>query len=380
VFVTFSARLAPWLEVNVFAFIRIHEYINDVLDATNAVAPQRWELYRLLAEPVRLRLLALAAEEELAIGELAELLGESQPNISRHAAPLKQAGLLAVRKQGQRALVKVSEGAARDAVVIDALASGRALCEADGSLGRIADVIRARDAVARDFFERPLAREDASSDGAPAELGAYLRAFAPLIGSTRLAIDAGTGEGGLLEILAPVYDRVVAIDRSEAQLARARARCESRGWSNVALVHGELDDEAVKRALRETGAADAVFAARLLHHAPRPADFVRKLAPLVRAGGALVILDYGHHDDESMRAQADLWLGFEPRELCELAQGAGFEDARVTKVPDALRGRGPDAHLPWQLLFARKPAGDSKSTKELLAAEPRRSRRGNDHG
>jgi ArsR family transcriptional regulator len=352
-----------------------------VLEVANAVSPQRWELYRLLAEPVRLRLLALAFEEELAIGELAELLGESQPNVSRHAAPLKQAGLLAVRKQGQRALVKVSEGAARDAVVMDALASGRALCEADGSLPRIADVIRARDAVARDFFERPPARDDAPADGAPAELGAYLRAFAPLIGSTRLAIDAGTGEGGLLEILAPVYDRVVAIDRSEAQLARARARCEARGWSNVSLLHGELDDEAVKRALRETGGgADAVFAARLLHHAPRPADFVRKLAPLVRAGGALVVLDYGHHDDESMRAQADLWLGFEPRELCGLAEGAGFEGARVTKVPDALRGRGPDAHLPWQLLFARKPAGDSKATKELLAAAARRSRRGNDNG
>src|SRR5260221_491234 len=64
---------------------------------------ERWELYRVLSEPVRLRLLALAQQEELAIGELAELLGESQPNISRHAAPLKQAGLLAVRKQGTRA-------------------------------------------------------------------------------------------------------------------------------------------------------------------------------------------------------------------------------------------------------------------------------------
>ncbi len=348
---------------------------------TNAVATQRWELYRLLAEPVRLRLLALAAEEELAIGELADLLGESQPNISRHAAPLKQAGLLAVRKQGQRALVKMSEGAARDPVVMDALASGHALCEADGSLARIADVIRARDAVARDFFERAAPRVDAPDESPPGELGAYLRAFAPLIGSTRLAIDAGTGEGGLLEILAPVYDRVIAIDRSQAQVVRARARCETRGWSNVELVHGELDDEAVKRALRDVGsAADAVFAARLLHHAPRPAEFVRKLAPLVRAGGALVIIDYGHHDDESMRTQADLWLGFEPRELCALAEGAGFEDARVTRVPDALRGHGPDAHLPWQVLFARKCAGDAKSTKEMLAAVPRRSRRGNDHG
>ena len=48
----------------------------------------------MLSEPVRLRLLALAAEEELAIGELADLLGESQPNVSRHLAPLRQVGLV----------------------------------------------------------------------------------------------------------------------------------------------------------------------------------------------------------------------------------------------------------------------------------------------
>ena len=70
---------------------------------TTAPGTQRWELYRVLSEPVRLRLLALAAEEELAIGELAELLGESQPNVSRHAAPLKQAGLLVGAQAGDSA-------------------------------------------------------------------------------------------------------------------------------------------------------------------------------------------------------------------------------------------------------------------------------------
>ncbi|HLM72241.1 MAG TPA: hypothetical protein VK459_06110, partial [Polyangiaceae bacterium] len=56
-------------------------------DRTNGApaAAERWELYRLLADPVRPRLLALAAAEELAVGELAELLGEGQPKISRHA-------------------------------------------------------------------------------------------------------------------------------------------------------------------------------------------------------------------------------------------------------------------------------------------------------
>jgi DNA-binding transcriptional ArsR family regulator len=69
---------------------------------------QRWELYRVLAEPARLRLLALAADEELGIGEPAELLGESQPNVSRQAAALR-AGLLRDRRVGTRTVRKGSD-------------------------------------------------------------------------------------------------------------------------------------------------------------------------------------------------------------------------------------------------------------------------------
>src|SRR3954454_12095221 len=119
---------------------------------TAIASHSRWELYRVLAEPVRLRLLALAAEEELAIGELAALLGEGQPNISRHLPPLKQAGLVLVRREGTRGLVRIAEAATADPVVADALASGRALCEAEGSLARLAEILRERDQVARDFF------------------------------------------------------------------------------------------------------------------------------------------------------------------------------------------------------------------------------------
>jgi ArsR family transcriptional regulator len=353
---------------------------------TSPNGTQRWELYRLLSEPVRLRLLALAADEELAIGELAELLGESQPNVSRHAAPLKQAGLVVVRKQGQRALVKLAAEAARDPVVADALASGRALCAADGSLARVAEVVRARDAVGRDFFAREESKDGGPDGGGPSELGAYLRALAPLLGRTRLAVDAGTGDGGLLEVLAPVFERVVAVDRSEVQLARARARAQARGWKNVELVRGELDGDAVARAVRggdldEGALADAVFAVRLLHHAPRPLDFVRQLGALCRPGGALVVLDYGRHDDESMRTRADVWLGFEPQELTALALEAGFDEPRITTIPEALHGRGPDAHLPWQAMVARKREGVSHPVPTAPESRAlRRSKRGNDNG
>jgi DNA-binding transcriptional ArsR family regulator len=312
----------------------------------------RWELYRVLSEPVRLRLLALTAEEELAVGELAELLGESQPNVSRHVAPLRQAGLVVVRKHGTRTLLRASDDASSDVVVADALASGRSICEAEGSLARIAEVVRTRDSAGREFFARP---GESTVHKLPSELGAYLRVLRPLMGHASFAsfaIDAGTGDGGLLDVLAPVFERVVAIDRSAPQIARARERATLRGYDNVDFVLGDLDDVGVVKAAGE--GADAVFAVRVLHHAPRPAAVMEKLADLCRVGGAVVVLDYAAHEDESMRDQADLWLGFEPFELSRFARSAGLSKAEITRIPDGMSGRGPDAHLAWQVMAAWK--------------------------
>ncbi len=319
----------------------------------------------MLSEPARLRLLALAAQEELSIGELAELLEESQPNVSRHAAALRHAGLLRDRREGTRTLVRIASEASRDPVVIDALASGRVLCEEDGSLARVGSVLRAREAASREFFARPA---KAKVDALPAEMAAYLAALAPLVTSRMLALDAGTGDGRLLEVLAPIYERVVAIDRSDAQLARARDRAATRGFSNVTFVQGELDSPELRRAIEQAaarparragsarpgGGADAVFASRVLHHAPQPGRVVAQLASFCAPGGALVVLDYAHHDDESMRDQADVWLGFEAAELRRFARAASLEDVRVTGIPSPFCGDGPDRGLPWQLMVARK--------------------------
>jgi ArsR family transcriptional regulator len=326
-----------------------------VIEASTSQS-QRWELYRLLSEPVRLRVLALAAEEELAIGELAELLGESQPNVSRHTAPLKQAGLLAVRRQGTRTLVRVADEAQADPVVADALASGRALCQADGSLARIADVLFARDATTREYFAA-MPNAAAAELGSYDELAPYLSALAPLLPERELAIDAGTGDGSFIDVLAPVFDRVVGVDRAEAQLKRARDRMKVQGFMNVELVSADLDeDDAALATVR--GQADAVFGVRLLHHAAKPGHVVKRLGELARPGGVVVILDYARHEDEAMRQQADLWLGFEPQELRRFARAAGLEEAHISRVPAPRRG--PDAHLPWQVMAARTPKQQRK--------------------
>ena len=351
---------------------------------------QRWELYRVLAEPMRLRLLALASEEELGIGELAELLGENQSNVSRHAAALRQAGVLRDRKEGTRTLVSVSAHVAADPVVADALTSGRALCEAEGSLARIAQVVRAREAASHEFFARPAKNGSTggSRESAPSEASAYWVALGQLLPRRALALDAGTGDGRLLEVLSPVFDRVVGVDRAAAQLARARDRIAARGLTNVTLVQGELDSPELRKALEREASepfdgrhgrdgreghdgreaspgardgrdaspgADVVFASRVLHHAPQPARVTAQLASLCAPGGSLVVVDYERHDDESMREQADAWLGFDAATLRRFARSAGLEDVRVTKIAASFCGDGADAHLPWQVLVARRP-------------------------
>ena len=318
---------------------------------------ERWELYKLLSDPTRLKLLALTSAAELAVSELADLLGQGQPKVSRHASALRDASLLSARKHGTWVLLSLAPEAGDDPVVADALASGLELCRNDGSLERVSEVIAGRDKETREFFARG-GRE--LSAGPPAELGAYLHALSPLLTARDLAIDAGTGDGALLEVLAPLFDNVIALDRSSAQLDLAKQRAARRQFRNVKFVCGEIDGKEINKAMKSHGAppsggADVVFAARVLHHAPVPANAVRSLAALCKVGGCVFIVDYLSHKDEALRAQqADLWLGFEPKELVEMAEQAGLCEITRGSLPKAWCGEGPDRNVGWQWLAGRR--------------------------
>ena len=116
----------------------------------------RSDLFRLLGDEDRLRLLALCAEEELTVGELAQLLGESQPQVTKKTQPLREVGLLAARRDGTRTLLKTDvESDRNDAVIAAALEEGRTLCSKDGSLAKVPRVIAAREELSRRLFETP---------------------------------------------------------------------------------------------------------------------------------------------------------------------------------------------------------------------------------
>src|SRR5262249_8862121 len=145
------------------------------------------------------------------------------------------------------------------------------------------------------------------------------------------------------------------------------------GFRNVELVRGEVESPEVRKAISARGGADVVFASRLLHHAPKPAAAMHALADLVAPGGALVVLDYAAHDDESMRSQADLWLGFAPAELRRFAASAGLGDVHVRSVPPFGNGHhanAPDAHLEWQVMIARRPENSNAVKKKTPRSKP----------
>ena len=329
--------------------------------------PARVELYRLLADSARLKILALCAEEELSVGELSSLLKDSQPQISRKAARLRLAGLLASRRDGTRTWLKAKRANGKsDPVVSDALEEGHRLCLKDGSLARVPAIVSAREESGQVFFEEIQANAGAlTSDAVSPTVMAHLSALGPLLPGHSLAVDVGTGEGLLLDALAPLYARVIAVDRSPAQLARCASRVAERGLSNVSLFPGSYDDVALMERVEKAGGADLVFASRTLHHASRPSLAIASFARLLRKGGHLVVLDYRPHDDEPMREdQGDVWSGFAPEQLRLWMTEAGLEVAGEVSIPPAFHPQGPDARLDWHAVLGRKPAVFSHPNQE----------------
>lgn len=319
----------------------------------------RADLFRLLGDEDRLRLLALSAEEELTVSELAELLQDSQPQVSRRAQSLRAAGLLAARKDGTRTYLKaVVDG---DAVVVSALEEGRRLCRKDKSLARIPKILRDREEGSRQYFEQAAALSSPSPS--LSSLAGFLPLLRPLLGERAqgLCVDVGAGDGTLLPLLAPLFARVFAVDRSPARLAACANVVAASDLPNVRLLEGDAADAAVYEAVYDKGGASVVVVARVLHHAARPQELLAACARLLRPQGLVVVVDYLPHEDEAMRAQGDVWLGFAPEKLAALAQEAGLQatGAGAMPAPPALE----DSHLPWQWMAAQ--LRDSLSSEVL---------------
>ena len=288
---------------------------------------QALAIFRALADPTRLRIVALLRVMELSVGELAQVLGQSQPRVSRHVKILADAGLAERRREGSWVFLALGPDR-RTAPVFAAIDawSGETSVAMTADLARL-DAVRAeRSAAAERYFEGHAAQWDAirSLHIAEAEVEA---AIAAALGSDPLGrlVDVGTGTGRMLELLAPRTESAIGIDRSPEMLRFARARLATAGRADPAIARAELRQGDMYALPLEDGAADVVVIHLVLHYAQQPAAAVGEAARLLSPGGRLLIADFASHDREELRAEAaHARLGFSDQQMADWFAAAGL--------------------------------------------------------
>jgi ubiquinone/menaquinone biosynthesis C-methylase UbiE/DNA-binding transcriptional ArsR family regulator len=286
---------------------------------------------RAAAEPTRLRLLALAARGAFCVTDFTEILGQSQPRLSRHLKLLCEAGLLDREREGANAWFALPEGDSgllvRD--ILARLPTSDPILAADRR--QAARVLSERARAASESFRRQGEDwDEMSALGLPAASAeaALLDLVGPSVG--RL-LDIGTGTGRLLELLGPRAERAVGIDASRAMLALARSRL-----ARADLGHCTVRLADMYRLPMADATFDVVTAQMVLHHAEDPAGVLAEAARVLRPGGLLVIVDLAPHGHADWTTRlAHRWPGFTDATLAELMRGAGLEPAAPIAIPDA---------------------------------------------
>lgn len=287
------------------------------------------ELFQALADSSRLRLLALLREMELSVGELAQVLGQSQPRVSRHLKILADARLVARRKEGSWVFLELGPPELTGPLfgLLAAVEDQEAERQFAADRARLAAVRADRAEAAARYFAAHAAEWDQirSLHIAESEVEAAIRE-AVGEGAIGRLVDIGTGTGRMIELFGGRAEQSIGIDRSTEMLRLARVKLESAGIQAVSLRQGDmyalpLPDEA----------ADVVLLHQVLHYAQSPAAAIAEGARLLGAGGRLLVIDFAPHEREELRDSAQhARLGFADEAVVGWMEEAGL-DARVVR-------------------------------------------------
>ncbi len=287
---------------------------------------------RALADPTRLRIVALVRHMELAVGELALVLGQSQPRVSRHIKILADAGLIERHKEGAWVFMRLAASARVEPVLalLDALGS-EASGEAD--LARLAAVRAERAAASENYFAAHAAEWDGirslhvSDDAVEAAVQRTLSGR-----SLGNLLDVGTGTGRMIELLGGASRSALGIDRSPEMLRIARAKIEAAG-----LAHAQVRQADMYSLPVGDGDADTVVLHQVLHFAQQPAEAIEEAARVLAPGGRLLVVDFAPHDREELRLhQAHARLGFEDAAVIGWMAAQGLEARVAASLPGDL--------------------------------------------
>jgi ArsR family transcriptional regulator len=287
-----------------------------------------WDIFKLLSDPTRLRLLSLLMREELSVGELEEILGMAQSRISSQLAQLRQAELVNDRREGKKSFYSL-----RPHLPARTLALLRAATETVADLSELAED--------RENLDRALAKRRAHQEQ-------YFNLIAGKLGKhhcpgrsweaighlalrliPRITVaDLGAGEGLVSQLLARRAEKVWCIDNSPRMVEVGTDLAARNGLANLTYKLGDIESVPLP-----DKSVDLAILSQALHHAQHPQSAVNEAARILRPGGQLLVLDLKEHGFEKARElYADIWLGFKESALHGFLKKAGLQQVDVTTV------------------------------------------------
>jgi len=297
--------------------------------------PLLLQALRAAAEPTRLRLLAICAEGELSVGEITQVIGQSQPRVSRHLKLLCDAGLLVRFRDHNRVFCRVPpKGAGAELVcfVLDLLDADDDKRQLDHQ--RTEQLKRKRARHASDYLSH---LSDAYEGFTEIEVGSAIVQALSGDGLGEL-LDIGTGTGRILKLLGERAEHAVGVDISSEMLLVARSNLHAAGLDRCTVRPGDMYQLPFANDSFDTVTMDEV-----LREAERPSAVIAEAARILRPGGRLLIV-------ESLVPEQELDDG-----------GLGTLLADSALVTEDLHGVPQNSPTAW-LCLARLPGGEPRGS------------------
>ncbi len=274
------------------------------------------------AEPTRLRLLKLLQSGEYSVKDLTEVLGQSQPRVSRHVKLLAEAGLIERNQEGSFVFVRAATDVTVRAFLakaIDMVTDGDFVFQRDQDK---AALVRSKQAAAANAYFNQNASRWTEIRSLHVPEANVEHAVSDLLGTGPfdLILDLGTGTGRMLELLSGRATRLIGVDSNREMMKYARANLDAAHLSHCSVRQGDLYDLPFAEA-----SVDAIVIHQVLHFLENPKAALAEAARVLKPGGRLLIVDFAPHDVEFLRDQhAHLRLGFGTTEMSGWLAEAGM--------------------------------------------------------